>query len=106
MVHEPWASPRVVVEDCNPLHLALELVESQGELLCVGVKEGPDRSVGPGIETCIGFIKGPLCIFPPLVYVGARPLGLRPDATSLAPGAHGLVEAYGPMGLLLALLVW
>ena len=86
-VYEPWAPPRVVVESCDPLHLKLELVESQGELLCVGVKEGPGQSVGSWIEICIGSIDGPPCILPHWVKLGPVPWGsvLTLPALPLAP---------------------
>ena len=44
------ASPRGVVEVSEPMHLKLELVESQGQWLYFGVEEGLGRGVGFGIE--------------------------------------------------------
>ena len=65
-LYEPWATPCVVVVGGETLHLKLELVESQGELLCFCVEERLGRRAGLGIEICIGPLDGSQCVLPPL----------------------------------------
>ena len=94
----------VVVETGETLYLGLELVKGQGELLCFGVEERPDRSVGSGIEFRIGAIDGTLRVLPWLGCARVLSLGLHPDATDRAPGFCWVAAADGFLCLRLDLL--
>ena len=87
------------------LHLKLELVESQGELVCFCVDDRPDRIMGSGTEIGIGASDESLLILPSLGCARAISLGVRPDATGRALGVRGVATAGGAPGLRLALLV-
>ena len=86
------------------LYLGLELVKGQGELLCFGVEERPDRSLGSGMEIHIGANDGSLRVLNWLGCALVLSLGLPPDTTDRAPGFCGVAAADGFLGLLLALL--
>ena len=54
VLYDPGFPLPVVVEGGDSLHLVLELVEGQGELLYFWVNKWPGWSVGPRIKICIG----------------------------------------------------
>ena len=94
----------VVVENGETLNLRLELVKGQGELLCFGVKDWPDRSVGSRMEIRIGAIDGSLRVLHWLGFARVLSLGLPPDTTDRAPGFCGVAATDGFLCLLLDLL--
>ena len=87
------------------LHLKLELVESQGELVCFCVDDRPDRIVGSGTEIGIGTSNESLRILPSLGCARAISLGFRPDATGRVLGVRGVATVGGAPGLRMTLLV-